>query len=382
MRIAVLIDWYLPGYRAGGPIQSVHNLVQALGDEHEFFILTTDHDHGSDAPYTEVPSDCWVARTDGSQVYYFSEEGLTSETLFTLLDEGSFDWLYVQSMYSQSFARWPLQWYQRRRNHRHSQLLLAPRGMLQAGAMQQGYWKKRLYLLALRWLGFTREVIFQATDAQEVSDIRRYFGRNAPVRLASNLPRQTQTEWDPLPKTSGEVRWVFSSRIHPKKNLPHLLRLMPQLQGHIQLDLFGAIEGDAHRSELERLIAALPAGQEVRFMGTLPSAELLVALSDYHFAVLPTRGENFGHAIFEAMLAGLPVIISDQTPWRGLSTRQVGWDLPLAQGQVWLDALQQSIDMDNDSYRRWSRSAWQFARQYQQDRDLIAQSRALFHDPE
>jgi glycosyltransferase involved in cell wall biosynthesis len=380
MRIAILIDWYLPGYRAGGPIQSVHHLVQALRDEYAFFILTTDHDHGSAAPYGEVSSDRWVRRPDGSQVYYFSETGLTRAKLFALLDEGQFDWIYLQSMYSQPFARWPLQWYQRRRSH--TQLLLAPRGMLQAGAMQQGYWKKRLYLLALHWLGLMRGVVFQATDAQEVADIRHYFGARAPVRLASNLPRQTETNWQPLSKTPGQVRWVFSSRIHPKKNLPHLLCLMPQLQGNIQLDLFGAIEGETHRAELEKLIAALPSGQEVRFMGTRPPAELLAALSDYHFAVLPTRGENFGHAIFEAMLAGLPVIISDQTPWRDLSHRQLGWDLPLAQKPTWLDALQQSIDMDDATYRRWSQSAWQFARQYQADHDLIAQSRALFHTPE
>jgi len=353
MRIAILIDWYLPGYRAGGPIQSVHNLVQALGDEHAFFNLTSDRDHGSEAPYSEVPSDRWVRRPDGSQVYYFSETGLTKARLFALLDEGQFDWIYLQSMYSQPFARWPLQWYRRRRHQ--CQLLLAPRGMVQAGAMQQGYWKKRLYLLALRWLGLTRGVVFQATDTQEVADIRQHFGHSAPVRLASNLPRQTETTWQPQPKASGQVRWVFASRIHPKKNLPHLLRLMPSLQGKIQLDLYGAVEGEAHRTELEKLIAALPPGQEVRFMGTLPPSELLVALGSYHFAVLPTRGENFGHAIFEAMLAGLPVLISDQTPWRDLTNRQLGWDLALAQEQAWREAMQQSIDMDEATYQQRSR---------------------------
>ena len=38
-------------------------------------------------------------------------------------------------------------------------------------------------------------------------------------------------------------------------------------------------------------------------------------LSDYHLFFLPTLGENFGHAIFEALSVGVPVLISDQTPW-------------------------------------------------------------------
>lgn len=376
MHIAILIDWYWPGYRAGGPIQSVRNLVAALGDQHQFSILTTDRDHGHDAPYPNLPTDQWLPQPDGSRIYYASPGGLTRSRLFALLEEGAFDWVYVQSMYSQPFARWPLQWY---RHHRGAtRLLLAPRGMLQAGAMRQGFWKKRLYLAALRRLGWLRGVRFQATDTQEQADIRRYFGPEAEVRLAPNLPRQAQAAWQPQPKRPGQVRWVFASRLHPKKNLPHLLRLMPEVQGHIELDLYGEGEGEAHRAELAELIAKLPPGQQVRFMGARPPAELQAALGQYHFAVLPTRGENFGHAIFEGLLAGLPVLISDQTPWRDLSARRLGWDLPLDDLAAWRAAMQQSLDMDEATYRQWSQAAWTFAAAYRQDASLKAQSLALF----
>jgi glycosyltransferase involved in cell wall biosynthesis len=379
MHIGILIDWYLPGYRAGGPIQSASNLVQALGHEHQFSIITTDRDHGSAHPYEGLPADQWQPRPDGSQVYYFSPGQLTRERLFALLDEGGFDWLYVQSMYSQPFGRWPMQWHQQQTGK--TRLLLAPRGMLQAGAMRQGYWKKRLYLIMLRAWGLTRGVVFQATDPQERSDIHRYLGKRAEVRLAGNLPRQHQLPWQPSPKVPGKVRWVFASRIHPKKNLPHLLRLMPHLQGEIELDLYGAVEGAAHEAELKALIAALPPGQQVRWQGAQPPAVLQAALGSYHFAVLPTYGENFGHAIFEGLLAGLPVIISDQTPWHDLHGQQLGWDLPLADTKAWLSALQQSIDQDADAYRAWSQAAWEYARVFREDEDLLAQSRALFNPP-
>jgi glycosyltransferase involved in cell wall biosynthesis len=46
--------------------------------------------------------------------------------------------------------------------------------------------------------------------------------------------------------------------------------------------------------------------------------------------VLPTYNENFGYVILEALLAGCPVILSDQPPWRDLEARQVGWTIPLA----------------------------------------------------
>ena len=53
-----------------------------------------------------------------------------------------------------------------------------------------------------------------------------------------------------------------------------------------------------------------------------------MAANDLFF--LPTRGENFGHVIAEALSVGTPVLISDQTPWRKLAAVGLGHDLPLA----------------------------------------------------
>ena len=44
--VLVAIDWYLPAYRAGGPIRSIANLVAALGDEIDFRIVCGNRDLG------------------------------------------------------------------------------------------------------------------------------------------------------------------------------------------------------------------------------------------------------------------------------------------------------------------------------------------------
>ena len=38
---------YLPGYKAGGPIRSIANMVDQLGDEFDFRIVAGDRDLGS-----------------------------------------------------------------------------------------------------------------------------------------------------------------------------------------------------------------------------------------------------------------------------------------------------------------------------------------------
>jgi glycosyltransferase involved in cell wall biosynthesis len=73
-------------------------------------------------------------------------------------------------------------------------------------------------------------------------------------------------------------------------------------------------------------------------------------LADSHFFVLPTLGENFGHAIVEAWQSGIPVVISDRTPWRGLAQKNVGWDLALEDTFEWQRVLQRCVNMSVHDY--------------------------------
>ena len=74
-----------------------------------------------------------------------------------------------------------------------------------------------------------------------------------------------------------------------------------------------------------------------------------------HLFFLPTLGENFGHIILEAFCAGCPVLISDQTPWRDLEEKGVGWNLPLDQPELFREVLQRFAGMENAEYIKWSK---------------------------
>jgi glycosyltransferase involved in cell wall biosynthesis len=80
-----------------------------------------------------------------------------------------------------------------------------------------------------------------------------------------------------------------------------------------------------------------------------------------HFLLLPTAGENFGYVILEALAAGRPTLISDQTPWRGLSAQSAGWDLPLANRELWQEVIRKCVDMDQEQYKVLARGARRFA---------------------
>ena len=66
---------------------------------------------------------------------------------------------------------------------------------------------------------------------------------------------------------------------------------------------------------------------------------MCATLAGYDLFLLPTRGENFCHAVFDALEAGLPVLISDQTPWQDLAG--AGYALPLAEPAAFATAIEQ-----------------------------------------
>jgi len=152
---------------------------------------------------------------------------------------------------------------------------------------------------------------------------------------------------------------IFVGRIHPIKNLDYLLCRINETKADIQLDIVGSLEDAAYWKRCQEQISRF--GLKVNFMGELNHDRLLSVLERSHIFALPTTGENFGHAIFEAFAAGRPALISDQTPWRNLSEAMAGWDIPLDNTAEFRAAIESALNWDQINYDQWSRSAWNFA---------------------
>jgi glycosyltransferase involved in cell wall biosynthesis len=198
---------------------------------------------------------------------------------------------------------------------------------------------------------------WQASTQMEAAFITAQLG-TVPIVVASDLPMPApESEVQPVHKESGRLRLLFLSRITPKKNLTYLLDRIAGLHGHVQLTIAGPIADHAYWEDCERRIAALPTNVRASYIGTVEHDDVPSLLAAHHVFALPTLGENFGHVIMEALDSGLGVLVSDQTPWRGLEKLGAGWDLPLDEPLVWEAALQTCCDMDDVSFQEMSRAA-------------------------
>ena len=140
-RILVLIDWYLPGYKAGGPITSVSNLIKALNSKFDFSVITRDTDYCESTPYGNIESDTWIVGNDELRSYYFSTSKLNVISLIKVLRNERFDYLYINSLYSKYFTIVPLLFLKSSKYN----IIVAPRGMLSEGAKNVKSFKKRMF---------------------------------------------------------------------------------------------------------------------------------------------------------------------------------------------------------------------------------------------
>jgi glycosyltransferase involved in cell wall biosynthesis len=375
--VLVFTDHYLPGYKGGGPARTLSNLVNQLGNEFNFKIITADRDRGESESYAELDAESWQT-SYGAEVFYISSDNPSLRKLRSVIRNTAYDLIYLNSFFSPTFTIKPLLLWRLRLIPRKP-VILAPRGEFSPGALTLKKYKKRAYLALVRLAGIYQDVIWQASSEYEKKDIHRWFGSKVPIMIAPNLPSPTlDHEPHRVDKPVGELRVVFLSRISRMKNLDGALDMLRELKGKVQFNIYGPLEGKDYWVKCQKLITTLSPNIQVEYKGPVPPERVADVLADHDLLLLPTLGENFGHVILESLLAGCPVLVSDRTPWRGLQEKGVGWDLPLEQPERFRAALQRCVDMGAQEHREWSHRAFEFGMQRVHQQSVLEQNRALF----
>ncbi|NPV81351.1 MAG: glycosyltransferase [Firmicutes bacterium] len=266
-------------------------------------------------------------------------------------------------------------------------VVLAPRGEFSQGALSLKGIKKRLYISLAKSLGLYSGIMWQASSEYEMGDILSIFGTKATkervsVQIAPDLPPLPPQDSELLGgrpiKQVGSARIVFLSRIARMKNLDFAIESLMKVKGKVGFDIYGPIEDQSYWEECQNLIRLLPDNIQASYCGIVPPDRVPEIFPRYHLFLFPTRGENFGHVILEALNAGCPVLTSDQTPWNNLTAKKAGWNLPLSKPEQFRAALDELIFMDNRAFNEMSRRARDYGRSFSENPDLVRANRELF----
>ncbi len=345
--ILVLCDWFLPGYLAGGPIQSIATLTKKLEAEFNFKIITTDKDFKAKDPYKTITPNCWTT-FEGRSVFYISQDNLTPKFVLNIIKTTPHDVIYLNSLFSKYFAINPLKWKQH--GEIKTPIILAPRGMFGNNALLVKPFKKKVFFIYAKLFGLFKNIHWQSTSIQETLDIKKHISTSVKLTEITNLPNMPEA-LTVVEKKCGELKLCFIARILGIKNLDFAINVLKGITEYpLTFDIYGPKEDLDYWHLCETKIKSLPQNITCTYKGVLQPTEIGKTLSAYHALLLPTQTENFGHVIVETFLQGRPVIISNNTPWQNLENEQVGYDIALDNREKFSQAILNLANLNQNEF--------------------------------
>lgn len=367
--ILVLIGCFSTGFEATGPNQNLHGMVRALSARYHFKVIAAAvagdrvGEWGLLQGIEQLPL----------EVGLFGARGLRQAIVETphdlLISNGFFDRGFtVPALLLRKLGLVPAR-----------PMLLGVHGEFSPGAISLSAGRKAAYITAARALGLLNGVALQATAELEADAIGQglpFFKGTiftTPVIRAPGPP----PEYPPR-RRHGPLKVAFLSRIDRMKNLDFALRCLSEADIDIDLSIYGPVSNEAYWATCQEAIERLPPRVSVTYNGPIGQKEVPAALATHDLFFLPTLGENYGHAIVDALAAGVPALISDQTLWRGLERAGAGWDLPLNGSPAFVAALRAMASKTPDEIARMRRAARAYVEEKLARSDGVAALEACF----
>ncbi|MGE8353669.1 MAG: glycosyltransferase family 4 protein [Pseudomonas protegens] len=380
-KVLTFSGYYLPGYKGGGPVRTIENMVTQLEEDIEFWIVTRDRDLGDTSPYPSIQSNKWQ-KVGLAHVYYLPPESMTLKNIYKILNNTHHDILYLNSFFDVTFTIFVLL-AKFLFMASLKPIVLAPRGEFSKAALSIKKTKKTIYLIFFKMMARNKNIKFQASSEYESDDIREILKlSNQSIHIAKDLPpKENHNKEHYLSTRLAEhrnLRVIFLSRISPMKNLDFAIRVLKEVKSEIFFDIYGPKEDLGYWSQCETLIHQLPSNIVVNYCGSIRPEQVKEKFSRYDLFLFPTRGENYGHVIAESISAGTPVLLSDRTPWRDLEQQGTGWVLPLDSHAIFSQKIDALAELSLEQRQEKRSKILQSSEKNLCDPDSIKQNRELF----
>ncbi len=348
-KLLLFCDYYLPSVRAGGPVRSIAAIINTLKNDFDITIVTRNHDLCVSTPFSTIESDKLQPK-NGYSVLYLSPKKMLSG-IYQFLSANNVDIVYFNSFVSPKMAVFPL-FLLKLKKIRNTRIIFSPRGELGAGALSIKPIRKKLYINLFKKL-FVKSVEFLAASDSEEQEIKKAVGTLSRVTMIANISTVLAAEKIINHKQENSIKIVFISRLSKKKNLLGAIEILSNVAGNVIFDIYGPIEDESYWQTCLAAIKKLPKNIHVIYRGGCDPDQVLTTLLPYDLFFLPTWNENYGHGIVESLASGVPVLLSDQTPWHDLENADAGWECPLSQPTAFSEKIDSLILLNNAEYNQY-----------------------------
>ena len=275
--------------------------------------MTSDRDLKDTEPYKNVKINDWN-KLYNANIYYLSPDKQNFKGVRDVINSMDFDVMYLNNYFNFKFTITPLI-LKKFHKIKNIKTILSSRGDFTGGCENKKL-KKYTFIFLSKIIGIYNNIMWHATSEIEKKDILHFFPK-ASITVIPNLSEKYIEKEITQKKEKGSLKLIYVSRISPKKNITYALNVLKGVKlGDVTYDIYGPMEDKKYWNECLNVIETLPSNIHVNYCGELPHEKIASTFQKYHAFFFPTKGENYGHVIIEAMMNNCPCLFSKGvTPW-------------------------------------------------------------------
>ncbi len=324
MKILYLASYYKPAWKLGGPVFAASGLCESLVRlGHEVEVFTTDVGGKKERLKVSLGVPCDI---DSVKVTYLHGRGywrfFFAPALISLLKQRlpEFDLVHVSGSFTFFHMAWAL-------CLRDTQIpfVVSPHGAFMSNAMQRHSLKslkKEVYRVLVESRVMQRASGVHCVTEMEEKAVLRYFPgvktfvvpNQVIIGAFADRPKRNQLR-EELNISKSAFVFLYLGRLHPHKGIDLSIKAFAELaKKHMdaRLIIAGGTEAGTD-SEWRNLADSSGVSDRVHFLGQVAEQRKLQCFTAANAFLLNSYSENFGISCAEAMICGLPVIVSDQT---------------------------------------------------------------------
>jgi glycosyltransferase involved in cell wall biosynthesis len=221
------------------------------------------------------------------------------------------------------------------------------RGALGPYGLGRGWWKKWPYFLLRERPLLQRAAALHCTSRQEVAELRG-LGLKAQRWILPNPLDLSALRCEPaLARTwrarygvpQGEPLLLIAGRLHHKKGLDLLPGVLAALADRPWRLVVIGNDDDGSGRRLRQGLERVGLSGRCLWLPALPAAELLGPYNAADLLLLPSRHENFGNVVVEAMACGCGALVTPQVGVGGDGSALPGLQVVERRREDWIRAL-------------------------------------------
>jgi len=353
-RILISSRFFLPGYKAGGPIKSLKTFIERHKKNKTFLIISSDRDHKSDA-YKNIRFNKILKRKN-YKIIYLAKYKQNFLSYYKIIKNFNPSVIILNSFFDLNFS---IKINLINNLFFKKKVIIFSRGELLKDAINIKKIKKNLFILLAQKFNFYNKVKFLTSSTHEKKNIKFLFKTNKVKFFPIPLNKIKSINLHKLNYNRKNFKILFVSRILKNKNLLFCLKILKNIKFNYVFNVVGPIEDSKYWNKC--LVYAKENKTNLKYLGSLTNEKISLLMKNSNCFLFPSEFESFGHVIFESLSNGLPVITSSNTNWHNLKLNNCGGSFELKNIHHFINELIYLNSCSEKVYSKIRRNAYKYS---------------------